>query len=85
MTEEQLRALLDALRNTTPEDTAAWIIGGGRTAFEAELDGYSVQLDRRNNADEERLECMVSIDGMESIYVQGSDEFTLISDFLNEV
>jgi hypothetical protein len=81
MTKEELEELITELRNLTEVEEAEWSIGGS-TRYETNVDGRVIVFERRNNADTEKVEGYVRNGDVEQIWVSGTEEFDMVSNFV---
>lgn len=81
MTTQEIRDLIEDLRNREDIQEAGWTLAGN-TKYEITLDGVDMVFDRYNSIDRNRPECYIKVGEFEGIYGPDTEEFEMITDFV---
>lgn len=82
MTAEEIRDLIEELRNKIDIGEAEWSIGGGKTRYEIKQGNHTLIFDRYNNTDTDQTECYIKVGSFQKVFPEGTEEYDLISEFI---
>lgn len=81
MTTEEIKDLIKELSNNNIEEAELTL--AGNTRYEIKYGDDTIIFDRYNNADTNQSECYIKVGGFERVFPEGSEEFVLISEFVD--
>ena len=82
MTLEEIKDLIEELRNMVEIGEAESIIGGAKTRYEIKLGEDTLIFDRYNNIDTNQSECFIKVRNFDKVFSKVTEEYDLISEFV---
>jgi hypothetical protein len=81
MTTEEIKDLIDVLRNKVEVEEAEWSLSAN-TRYEIKHEESTLIFDRYNNIDTNQTECYIKVGNFEKVFQKGTEEYDLISEFV---